>query len=574
MKFLKFAIFAAATKSVVAADLWNAKSTGDYKSGRVGAEQSPRLKGRGRFWGSTSSSRDSGTAAASVLDPSNDLGTWDGWGLSLAWLGNLFGEDEKLADAFFTMEENVVLAEAEGLDSLPALGLNIARYNAGGTCGGQRDDMDTYQGVSTEPCRYEGVESKWSGTTDYRRIQTFWMNWGSHDPADTTSWRWNVDLNQRQMLLNAKERNPDMIFELFSNSPPWWMLKNKDTPGNYEIGINNLQAWNEGDHAYYLSQVAKYFKDNFGIQWNAVEPFNEPQGGNHALCWWTAPKTQEGCCVDPQQQVRVIQKLREELDNADLHDVKIAASDESHIDRAIKTWERTRDDVKGLVDRLNVHGYQGNDANRQGMYDLAQEDGKQLWMSEYGDNDDWGHGSAAHGMAMIEIINRDFVTLHMTAWAYWQPMDATAGWGLIHFPYTSEGDWGQDKTKWVIHNKYYLHAQFSRHIRPGMKVIHAAGSWDDNYIVAAMTEGRLAIVLTRFAGPGDVTLDLSQFHLGSGYQITSWVTEGSDAEGRKKYEKLAVDGATVNGVTLQTTLPEWSVKTIEIEWDTDIMVTS
>jgi len=57
MKFLKFAVSAAATKSVVAADLWDAKSTGDYKSDRVGAEQRPRPKGRGRWGG------DSGTGA-------------------------------------------------------------------------------------------------------------------------------------------------------------------------------------------------------------------------------------------------------------------------------------------------------------------------------------------------------------------------------------------------------------------------------------------------------------------------------------------------------------------------------
>ena len=113
------------------------------------------------------------------INPLNDHGTWEGWGLSLAWLANLFGEDEKLADMFFTMEESVKLAE--GLDSLPALGLNIARYNAGGTCGGQRDDLDIFQGVSTVACQYDGVKSKWSGTTYYRRIQTFWMNWGSKD---------------------------------------------------------------------------------------------------------------------------------------------------------------------------------------------------------------------------------------------------------------------------------------------------------------------------------------------------------------------------------------------------------
>lgn len=365
------------------------------------------------------------------INPLNDHGTWEGWGLSLAWLANLFGEDEKLADMFFTIEESVKLAE--GLDSFPALGLNIARYNAGGTCGGQRDDLDIFQGVSTVACQYDGVKSKWSGTTDYRRIQTFWMNWGSKDPTNTTSWRWNVDLNQRQMLLNAKALNPDMIFELFSNSPPWWMLKNKDTPGN---GGNNLQEWSERDHAYYLAQVAKYFKDNFGIHWRTVE------------CWWDVPKSQEGCCVNLRQQVIVVKKLREELDSAGLPDIDIAASYERYIDRAVDTWYWNRNDgkFKDLVHRLNVHGYQGRFSKRQEMSNLAKEDGKKLWMTEYGDCDHWLSplsclGTQANGMLMIEIMNRDFVTLHMTAWLYWQPMDEAEGWGLIQFPYTSDGEW-------------------------------------------------------------------------------------------------------------------------------------
>jgi len=41
---------------------------------------------------------------------------------------------------------------------------------------------------------------------------------------------------------------------------------------------------------------------------------------------------------------------------------------------------------------------------------------------------------------------------------------------------------------------------------------------------------------------------------------------GEIVEGRKKYEKMA-GGATLNDeMLLDTTLPKWSVKTIEIEW--------
>jgi len=510
----------------------------------------------------------SSEVGAIKIDPSNNRGTWEGWGLSLAWLANLFGEDEKLADTFFTMQESVQLVEGHAeMGSLPALGLNIARYNAGGTCGGQRDGLDTFQGVSTDACQYAGEQCKWSGTYDWRRIQTFWMNWHSKDPTNTTSWRWNVDLNQRQMLLNAKERNPNMIFELFSNSPPWWMLYNKDVPGN---GGNNLQKWNEGDFAYYLATVAKHYEENFGIQWQSVAPFNEPRGGN--FCWWRSPNSQEGCCMDLDQQMRVVSVLREELDKQELQNIKISASDESYIDRATDNWKRTRSKIKSLIYRLNVHGYQGMNSRRDLFHDLAKQDGKKVWMSEYGDCGGWtdpmscgvGH-KKSNGMYMVEMMNADFVWLQMTAWLYWQPMDATDDWGLIRFPYDAEHNWGS-KEHWEVKNKYYLHAQFSRHIRPNMKIIHATGSFYDNYIVAAMAPNRLAVVFTRFSGPEEITLDLSAFEgLGGNITCTSWVTEGTDVKGRKKYEK-SVGGATIAGGFLKTTLLKWSVKTVEVEW--------
>jgi len=275
--------------------------------------------------------------------------------------------------------------------------------------------------------------------------------------------------------------------------------------------------------------------------------------------------------MDLDQQMRVVPILREELDKQGLSDIKIAASDESFIDRATSNWKEARHTIKELVYRLNVHGYQGMKSRRDLFHDLAKQDGKKVWLSEYGDCGGWNGDcgpTKSNGMYMVEMMNADFVWLQMTAWLYWQPMDAHDDWGFIKFSYDAQHGMGS-KEYWEIKNKYYLHAQFSRHIRPNMKIVHATGSYKDNYVVAAMAPDRLVIVFTRFSGPEEMTLDLSLFDSSkmTWGDATSWVTEGTDVAGRKKYEKSA-GGVTIAGGFLETTLLMSSVKTVEIEMKT------
>ena len=83
--------------------------------------------------------------------------TWKGWGCSLAWWGNLFGDDPTVADLMFSLKTGITVStEKHELSNLPGLGFNIARYKVGGSCGGQKDNQDTFQGVTTELCEYSG----------------------------------------------------------------------------------------------------------------------------------------------------------------------------------------------------------------------------------------------------------------------------------------------------------------------------------------------------------------------------------------------------------------------------------
>ena len=63
------------------------------------------------------------------INPTPLAGRWEGWGTSLAWWGHSFGDREDLADVFFTLKDEVTVG---GNKILPGLGMNIARYNAGG----------------------------------------------------------------------------------------------------------------------------------------------------------------------------------------------------------------------------------------------------------------------------------------------------------------------------------------------------------------------------------------------------------------------------------------------------------
>ena len=138
------------------------------------------------------------------IDPQTKWGTWDGWGVSLCWWANIeFGleESELLADLGFTLK-NATLAGR----TLPGLGLNIARYNAGGS---------SYRSI-------EGGQSMVASPNipHWKQLGALWEDWASDDPA-SHSWNWTADAMQVSMLKKTVARGA--LAELFSNSPVWWM---------------------------------------------------------------------------------------------------------------------------------------------------------------------------------------------------------------------------------------------------------------------------------------------------------------------------------------------------------------
>ena len=55
-------------------------------------------------------------------------GVWEGWGTSLCWWANVFGDDDALADLTFSLNATPI----DGLGALPGLGsddLALARFH-------------------------------------------------------------------------------------------------------------------------------------------------------------------------------------------------------------------------------------------------------------------------------------------------------------------------------------------------------------------------------------------------------------------------------------------------------------
>ena len=97
-----------------------------------------------------------------VLDPEKSQGVWDGWGASLCWFANVFGDRDDVAAMLFSTQ-NVQLDD----QSLPGLGLNIVRYNAGACSTNAVDGQEI-------------VLSR--AIPGWKQIEGFWLDGKSEDP--------------------------------------------------------------------------------------------------------------------------------------------------------------------------------------------------------------------------------------------------------------------------------------------------------------------------------------------------------------------------------------------------------
>lgn len=452
---------------------------------------------------------------------------FEGWGTSLAWWANVVGEWERgkwrVGCPFFSFDSQPTphCAHSPGafpdairtrvadlvFDPVKGLGLQIARYNIGGS-GWATPDADTL--------RPGGNVDSFQGPD------------GSYD--------WSKDAAQRWMLLAAKERGAN-LFEAFSNSPPYWMTISGRASGAASASDDNLAPANYTAFADYLVNVVDHFRTDFNVTFRTLDPFNEP-----ATDYWFAGNVQEGCHFDRASQSAFIPVLADALAQKGLTGVvEIAASDETSMADALESFEAYTPTAKSLISQVNTHAYWGRTYPRVALGPAGVlAAGRRLWQSEY------GAGTAppsdmTDGLTLASQAAADVNVLQAGAWVYWQAFenldgkDPTPWWGLGQLSFDSGKGVRVGKQFWAL-------AQYSKHVRAGATIL--ASPAPASLVVALMPGGdKLVLVFTR-AGPTDgaAAVDVSSFLGGRAGHATATRTSASE------------DGADAGDLALQR---EW-----------------
>ena len=306
----------------------------------------------------------------------------------------------------------------------------------------------------------------------------------------------------------------------------------------------NIQSWNIVNHAVYLATIAKYAHDNWGITFASVEAFNEPSSS-----WWTATNNQEGSHFSIATMAQVVTALRSELNSRGLTSTAVSASDENTYDIGLSTWNSFNSTTQKNIGRINVHGYEGTGGRRDLLYSAASSAGIEIWNSEYGDGD-------ATGTQLAQNLLLDFNWLHPTAWTYWQAVDTT-GWGLII------GDLEAAQLS-TVEKKFFVLAQFTRHIREGMRILDTG---NNNVAAAYDAAGRkLVIVAANFDAGQYINFDLSEFSQAStnGALVPRWSTHLTSSEQYASYSDTFMSGTKFWSYFDQNTVQTFEVSNVTL----------
>ena len=395
---------------------------------------------------------------------------------------------------------------------------------------------------------------------DPDKDESYYINDLGFDQADAEcgyAWNydWEADINQINVLKAAAVASgEEFIAEAFSNSPPYFMTVSGCSSGNTDSNKDNLREDSYKAFAKYMADVIEHWEDEGVIDFQSTDPMNEP----NTNYWGAYSNKQEGCHFDPgDSQSNILIALNEELESRGI-DIIISGTDETSIDTQINSYNALSDEAKNVISRIDTHSYSGS--NREGLKELAESEGKNLWMSEvdgtYTAGTNAGEMTAALGLA--QRMMTDVNGLGASAWILWNAIDMHAdgseyGQRWVNMgsandyltiddlveawkPNADSSYWGlaaadHNNEEIVLTMKYYGYGQLSRYIRPGYTII---GSSKGNVLSAYDPEGGKAVIVALNTSDKDKTwkFDLSAFET-MGSDITAIRTSGTMADGEK-----------------------------------------
>ena len=348
----------------------------------------------------------------------------EGWGVSLCWWASMCG---KWSDA--KIDQLLDWAVSPN-----GLNWNIFRYNIGGG-----DDPNWTNCSAHHMGSGKGLRAEMEGFQDERGGE----------------YHWDRDAAQRKIMLKIREKRPDAIFEAFSNSCPWWMTVSGCCAGNANAGKDNLNPAYYQDFAHYLVDVCKHYRDEYGIEFKTLDPFNEPYTN-----YWGQAGGQEGCHFDYSSQIAFLKVLEPILKASGLKTV-ISAADETSISSAVTgLQEYQKAGVMGRIGQCNAHTYSADNRGRSRYGSLGRAAGKTVWMSETGAS---GQGLGGN-LSMAQRLFDDVRYIAPSAWVDWQYVEeGNDQWCLV------KGDFKAATMSRV--KNYFVRQQVTRFIKPGYSIV-------------------------------------------------------------------------------------------------------
>lgn len=385
-----------------------------------------------------------------TINPEKEYQTVEGWGASLIWWAHMVGQwqDEAIIDSIIDV-----------LTSPEELNMNIFRYNIGG---GDHPNHYSTPEQKGHMANGKGVRAEMEGFLD----------------SSKASYNWTRDAGQRKVMLKIKEKRPDVVFEAFSNSPPYWMTYSGCSAGNHDPSTDNLKPEYYEAFCNYLIEVCLHYKNEYGIEFKTLAPFNEPQ-----TSYWNYKGSQEGCHFDIETQIEIIRILYPKLKASGLNTV-ISASDETSVksfNKAMSAYLKAG--IAPMLGQINTHTYHVNNEERAEALRLSKEFGVDFWQSETGPQGIKGK-NFINNLGLAERLILDMKHMKPIAWLDWQIMEEYNNtWCLIR------GSFAEENYKLI--KNFYVRKQVSKYIKQGYIIIDS----DDEHTLAAISPDKKEIVI-------------------------------------------------------------------------------
>ncbi|NQX13812.1 family 43 glycosylhydrolase [Microbacteriaceae bacterium VKM Ac-2855] len=510
-------------------------------------------------------------------NPAYAGGPFRGWGTSLVWMANATGD-------YPPELRSELIQKVFGDDGL---NLNIARYNVGG---GNASDVPDY-------LRQGGAVPGWWNpaapltdaqgpiTSNFADRDRFRAAWTGENASD-----YDFSADSAQLAWVDEIKDEVDTWEAFSNSPPYFMTESGYVSGGFNGNSDQIRTDSLDEFATYLKTVVEHVEDTHGIEFDSIDPLNEPNtdywsttlGANG----WPYRGGQEGAHAGPGLQSQVLKALDAELAAPDTTtDAVLSGPDETNPSRFVQDWYGWDQATKDVVDQLNVHTYSTGDRNR--ARDISKASGKPLWMSEVEGNwggDSWNPDSIENGLGLSSHITGDLRELESEAWVFWQPVEdlynmekvEKKNWGsiFVDFDCDANGDSGRrladgstDPSCGVqVNSKYNTMRNFTHYIQPGD---HLLAVNDSDTTAAADGDGSGATLVYTNSGDSarSIKLDLSRFgEIAPGASVTPIVTTQSPSADRTANALVAGAAVAVDAAAKSATLtvPAKSVTTFVV----------